>query len=82
MGKYIKRPIVVEAYKLFEEDVPGWFHRAKENGTIEIKNNMIVVHTLEGKMGCEEGDYIIQGVKGELYPCRGDIFKQTYQEAD
>ncbi len=27
------------------------------------------------------GDWIIQGVKGELYPCKPDIFEATYEPA-
>lgn len=82
MGKYIKRPIVIEAYKLFEEDIPSWYKRALESGSIKINKNEIIVTTLEGEMRCGEGDYIIQGVRGELYPCNGDIFAQTYMVAD
>ena len=39
------------------------------------------VHTLEGDMDFVTGDWIIQGVVGELYPCRDDIFQQTYEPA-
>ena len=38
------------------------------------------VKTLEGKMGINDGDYLIRGVKDELYPCKPDIFEQTYEE--
>ena len=40
----------------------------------------ITIHTLEGDMKAKQGDYIIKGVKGEFYPCRKDIFEQTYEE--
>jgi hypothetical protein len=33
-------------------------------------------------MQCHTGDYIIKGVRGEFYPCRGDIFEDTYECAD
>lgn len=39
----------------------------------------VVIHTLEGDMVAEKGDYIITGVKGEKYPCKPDIFEQTYE---
>lgn len=39
------------------------------------------ISTLEGKMRVNWDDYIIQGVKGELYPCKPDIFHMTYEEA-
>lgn len=38
------------------------------------------VHTLEGVMKGKAGDYLIMGVKGEQYPCRKDIFEETYEE--
>ncbi len=36
------------------------------------------IHTLEGDMTAVPGDYIITGVKGELYPCKKEIFEATY----
>jgi hypothetical protein len=41
----------------------------------------MVIDTLEGQMRASVGDYIIQGVNGEFYPCKSDIFKKTYEEA-
>lgn len=38
-----------------------------------------VIRTLEGKMRAECGDWIIRGVKGEMYPCKPDIFEATYE---
>lgn len=37
------------------------------------------IMTLEGVMKAENGDYIIKGVQGEFYPCKPDIFEQTYE---
>lgn len=39
------------------------------------------IKTLEGDMDVSENDYIIKGVHGELYPCKPDIFVETYEEA-
>lgn len=39
------------------------------------------IPTLEGVMKARAGDYIIQGVNGEFYPCKPDIFRKTYQTA-
>lgn len=39
----------------------------------------IVIHTLEGDMLASPGDYIITGVHGEQYPCKPDIFEETYE---
>ncbi|HCJ2877267.1 TPA: hypothetical protein NRK63_004159, partial [Clostridioides difficile] len=38
--------------------------------------------TLEGTMRANKGDYIIQGVKGEIYPCKADIFEMTYEKVE
>lgn len=43
----------------------------------EMKKDF-VVSTLEGQMQGKAGDYLIIGIKGELYPCRRDIFEETY----
>lgn len=37
------------------------------------------IKTLEGDQLVSWGDYIIKGVKGEIYPCRCDIFELTYE---
>ncbi len=45
------------------------------------ENNGLVIPTLVGNHLAKVGDYIIKGVKGEFYPCKSDIFEQTYEEA-
>ena len=40
------------------------------------------IKTLEGNHKCSIGDYIIKGVQGEFYPCKPDIFKQTYEQVE
>jgi hypothetical protein len=42
----------------------------------------MVMHTLEGDMVAEAGDWIITGVKGERYPCKPDIFEKTYEPVE
>ena len=42
----------------------------------------LIVNTLEGKMHVDEGDFIIKGVHGEFYPCKPDIFKETYESIE
>ena len=47
------------------------------------KNRLgILIPTLEGLMVGIEGDYIIKGIKGEIYPCKPDIFEATYEKAE
>ena len=43
---------------------------------------MGIIDTLESKHVVCPGDYIIKGVNGEYYPCKPDIFEQTYEKAD
>jgi len=40
------------------------------------------IPTLEGVMKAEENDFIIKGIKGELYPCKPDIFEATYEAVE
>lgn len=46
------------------------------------ENTHIHINTLEGTMTANCGDYIVKGVKGEFYPCKPDIFSETYEEVD
>lgn len=41
-------------------------------------NGKVSIYTIEGLMWCSPGDYIIRGVRGELYACQKDIFEETY----
>lgn len=72
-------------------EVTGWLKDALADGRVAIHHDRQtdyacwVIKTLEdGREGqalhvAEPGDYIIQGVKGELYFCKPDIFEQTYE---
>lgn len=50
----------------------------KKTRVIEFTEGLLYIKTLEGTMIANKGDYIIEGLQGELYPCKPDIFKQTY----
>jgi len=94
--KFRKRPIVVEAWQLTSKNRasnvgwPQWLHDAWNlpDGApgrvfpFEAAPAMLAVSTLEGIMQVSLGDWIIQGVKGELYPCKPDIFEATYEIAE
>lgn len=74
--KYRKKPVEIEAVRFTTvEALKKIFPDAK---IVEIAGN-IYVRTLEWDMKVSEWDYIIKGVKGEYYPCKPDIFKETYQ---
>lgn len=93
--KYRKIPVVIEAFKydgdLMGSDgkyyVPEWAVKAYENGVMfygDIGNmpGELFIKTLEGAHHASVGDYIIQGVNGEIYPCKPDIFEKTYELAE
>ena len=79
--KFRKKPVVVEAiqYKGNPKDVVKF---AKGKAIKQIGFKRILIETLEGDMFAREGDWIIKGVKGEVYPCKPDIFKETYEEVE
>ena len=80
--KFRKKPVVIEAV-LWNgtqvSEVTEWIEDALHNDTIMRFGDKVVLKTLEGNMIANPGDYIIKGVKGELYPCKPDIFEQTYE---
>lgn len=84
MPKYRKKPVVIEAFKLEKlgQEYPAWLTEARKSGSITMVPTGFVISTLEGEMTAQLGDYIIQGVKGEIYPCKPDIFEATYEEVD
>lgn len=47
-----------------------------------VKREGMKIKTLEGTMTADIGDYIIKGVQGEFYPCKPDIFKETYEKVE
>ena len=80
--KYRKKPVVIEAWQFgSDEQRPEWLYDAFDNGTIRMSVNCdkLYVKTLKGTHTAKQGDYIIQGVQGELYPCKPDIFRKTYE---
>ncbi|MFA1820562.1 hypothetical protein ACDX78_10325 [Virgibacillus oceani] len=85
MAKYRKKPVVIEAFKYHEDNMPDWFMDKVTSSDIIIQNKTSIeeayceIKTLEGTMIGEHGDYIIQGVNGEVYPCKPDIFEKTYE---
>lgn len=64
--------------------VPLWAIEAHQKGVLFFGNFKdkpyeLFVKTLEGDMHVCVGDYVIKGVHGEIYPCKADIFKETYE---
>ena len=83
--KYVKKPIPVEAIQI-EQGLDAQIKLDEFLGNANVscmyssENITVIIHTLEGNMAAHLGDYIIKGVKGEFYPCRKDIFEETYVE--
>ena len=86
--KYRKKPVEVEAIRFYRNKWDGEIHRYKSSATYPmvllsiIQGFSPVIETLEGDMKVSDGDYIIKGVQGEFYPCKPDIFEQTYEAVD
>lgn len=83
--KFRKKPVVVEAEQYFPDQhvqgVCASFHKGSEGRICPDEIDTPHIHTLEGPLHVSPGDWIITGVKGEKYPCKPDIFEQTYDLA-
>jgi len=91
--KFRKLPVVIDAFIFGIHIEPQWFRDALIAGTVEYEwrgsdpgkhpPDGLKIQTLEGvhrsSYGCE---YIIKGIKGEIYPCKPDIFEATYESAE
>lgn len=80
--KYRKKPVVIEAIKYVEGMDNEELKRFMGEAGYGTDESNVFIHTLEGVMQVNHGDYIIKGVKGEFYPCKPDIFEVTYQELE
>lgn len=89
---YKKKPIVIEAIQWNGNNdldimkfVGKQLNVSKPPYQMEYDNDIpnevyqIIIPTLEGDMRASKLDYIIKGVQGEFYPCKPDIFEQTYE---
>lgn len=95
MAKYRKKPVVIEAVQWFKYgDHPsvkaGFKDAAGRVGDVRMcgiwpkgmqKIDCPIIKTLEGWHEVTPGDWIIAGVKGEMYPCKDEIFRMTYEPA-
>jgi hypothetical protein len=96
--KYRKLPVVIEAFQMTRKrrdnnnDWPDWLNaawlRAPEKPSAAFPtvrgdpNSTMSIRTLEGVHEVSHDDWILQGVKGELYPCKPDIFDLTYEAVE
>lgn len=86
MAKFQKKPVVIDAVQ-WVGDVPSaravsdLVRSAVPTDVKFVGDGLIHINTLEGVMTASLNDWIIKGVKGELYPCKPDIFAATYDPA-
>lgn len=91
---YRKKPVVIEAFQYTatahtdETGWPQWLLDARDQrvfqATVDEPPEALyagIIETLEGNHRVSWGDWIIRGVQNELYPCKPDIFEQTYEKA-
>lgn len=92
VSRFRKKPVEVEAMRLLSDDdldrANRWIAAGGGQSAISFDDEhgvtVLVIYTLEGAMTArwDVGDYVIRGVEGEFYPCKPDIFGQTYEAAD
>lgn len=92
--KFRKKPVVIDAFHWTggpdQKEDPWWIVAAIRCGLVGFLNVgtpdlLMTIKTLESGSGVHyatPGDWIIKGVKGELYPCKPDIFEMTYEAAE
>ncbi len=89
MARYRKRPVVIDAVRYdgtnwqeIHEFTDGDVQQSPRTPILRMGSaDSIEIATLEGIMVAEPGDWIIRGVKAELYPVKPDIFEATYEPA-
>jgi len=82
--KFRKKPVVVDAWRwkpIMQQDfmLRNWPEWLQVKDVRIVLGEALEISTLEGVMRADKGDWIIRGVKGELYPCKPDIFEATYE---
>ena len=81
MPKFRKKPVVIEAKRWTGDNTNEILEFVEQNGYYTELNGipLIGIFTLEGKVYASKLDWIIKGVQGEFYPCKPEIFEQTYE---
>lgn len=91
MSLFRKKPVVIEAFRWTggpdQTEEPEWMVSAIISGTVRFVDKgttkvSLMIDTLEGAHRANQGDYIIKGIKGELYHCKPDIFEATYEQVE
>ena len=78
--KFRKKPVVIEAVQFHAGEQDGAFSADVSAGRVRYpEDGTMLIATLEGQMTAQPGDWIIRGIRGELYPCKPDIFAAVYE---
>ena len=80
--KFRKKPVIIDAVQWDGhniEDILLLGEESKRQVQEDVFSDKLFIHTLEGVHEANLGDWIIKGVKGEIYPCKPDIFEMTYE---
>ena len=78
--RYRKKPVEIDAVQWTGrnyDEIQNFIGDKVITGFVSERG--LLIQTLEGQMTARTGDYIIKGVKGEFYPCKPDIFEETYE---
>ena len=76
LNSYVKKPVVVSAIQWNGKNTD---EIKKFCNNLIVKDNYLIIQTLEGQHIADINDYIICGIKGEFYPCKPEIFEETYE---
>ena len=94
MAKYRKKPVIIEAITFQELVEYGKIHRGnivndmpwsfdyKGHSITHVNDQCYLIPTLEGTHWMTPNDMLITGVKGEIYPCKIEIFEATYEKIE
>lgn len=81
MPVFQKKRVFVEAIQYTDPESVKQIIAMKGDGLgINNSEDGLYIATLEGVMKADKGDWIIKGIKGEMYPCKPDIFELTYEQ--
>lgn len=84
MARYIKKPVVIDAFRLGIDNIPDWFMDKLESNDARVYISFpgglsyARIKTLTGTRTVEVGDFIIKGIDGELSSCKADFFYEAY----
>ena len=80
--QYRKKPVVIKALQWTGNNIKEIKEFSGDNTECDSTPHGIrlMCRTLEGHLIVSAGDFIIEGVNGEFYPCKPDIFEKTYEE--